>query len=250
MVRLLSTGVTLLALAVSPLTAALPTPSSTLEDANIVLDDLAKLKLKGIPPALLADSHGVVIVPRVIKAGFILAGRGGYGVVVAKDKEGKWSPPAFVHLGGGSIGLQAGVESTDVVLVFRTRKSLDKVLEGKSKFTLGADASIAAGPVGREAAAGTDTKLEAEIYSYSRSRGLFAGVSLNGAALINDREGNAWFLKNATKQDLNNASELLNRLTQMSNPAPAARLIEVLPPTPPGPSVPPPPSPPKARTTP
>ncbi|WP_020471759.1 lipid-binding SYLF domain-containing protein [Zavarzinella formosa] len=250
MSRFLLSALVLAGFAAQPLMAGPPTPSSTLADANIVLEELAGIPLKGIPPALLADAQGVAIIPRVIKAGFILAGRGGHGVVLAKDKEGKWSVPTFIHLGGGSIGLQAGVESTDVVLVFRTRKSLDSVMEGKDKLTLGGDASIAAGPIGREAAAGTDLKLEAEIVSYSRSRGLFAGVSLNGAVIGNDRDGNAWFAKHASREDLKNAGALLTRLTQMSATTPTAKLI--LPPTSPpplppvtGPSpLPPPPLPP------
>src|SRR5206468_3731242 len=101
--------------------------------------------------------------------------------VMAKDKNGNWGEPVFVNLGGASVGFQAGVEATDVLLVFRDRKSLDRLLDGKGKVTLGADAEVAAGPVGRMAAAATDAKIQAEILSYSRSRGLFAGVSFEGA---------------------------------------------------------------------
>lgn len=208
-----------------PLQAAPPSNSSTLRDADTVLEELAKIPAKGIPPALLADAQGVAIIPRVIKAGFIFAGRGGHGVVFSKDKEGKWGPPTFINLGGGSVGLQIGVESTDVVLVFRSRKSLESIIDGGNKLTLGGNASIAAGPVGREAAAATDIKLEAEIVSYSRSRGLFAGVSLSGAVISNDKDGNELFNKKASPEDLKVAGALLTRLTQMSTTAPSAKLI-------------------------
>jgi len=107
--------------------------------------------------------------------------RHGRGVVVSRDGDGNWVGPTFVTVTGGSVGWQAGVQATDVVLVFKTKKSVEGLMEGK--FTIGADAAAAAGPVGREASAATDSKLKAEIYSYSRSRGLFAGVSLDGSAM-------------------------------------------------------------------
>ena len=128
-----------------------PTPSAearTLEDASEVIDGLAAIPLKGIPPKMLADAQGVVIVPRVVKLGLVVGASGGHGVALVRTKDGRWSDPVFVHFGGGSIGLQAGIESADVVLVFRTRKGLDRILEGKGKLTLGADASVAAGPIG------------------------------------------------------------------------------------------------------
>jgi lipid-binding SYLF domain-containing protein len=175
--------------------SAQPSPQESLERAVEVLADQQDLKLKGIPAKLLADAQGVAIVPRVVKVGFVVAGRRGHGLVMTRTEKGEWSEPTFVTLTGGSVGFQAGVESTDVVLVFRKKDSLDRVLSGKGKLTLGADASIAAGPLGRQAAASTDEKLAAEIYSYSRSRGLFAGVSLNGAGLVNDRETNARYAR-------------------------------------------------------
>ena len=170
-----------------------PPPTETLRSATVVLDELAAIPAKGIPPALLADAQGVAIIPRVVKAGFVFAGRGGHGVVLTRDKNGACGEPVFVNLGGGSVGFQVGVESTDVVLVFRDRRSLDRLLEGKGKVTLGADAAVAAGPVGRQAMAATDAKLEAEILSYSRSRGLFAGVSLDGTVIRPDANTNAMF---------------------------------------------------------
>ena len=127
----------------------------------------------------------------MLKAGFVVAGSGGRGLVVARAGDGGWGDPAFVRFGGGSVGFQAGVESTDVVLVFRDRKSLDRLLDGRgAKFTLGADASVSAGPKGRTAEAATDAQMGAEILTYSRSKGLFAGVSLEGAPLSQDGNAN------------------------------------------------------------
>jgi lipid-binding SYLF domain-containing protein len=165
---------------------AAPRDTSTIESASEVLDALAAIPLKGIPPSLLQDAQGVAVIPGVIKASFVIGGRHGKGVLLVREPNGFWSKPIFITLTGGSVGWQAGVQSTDLVLVFKTRNSLDGILKGKGKLTLGADVAVAAGPVGRQAEAGTDGQLKAEIYSYSRSRGLFAGVSLEGAALHMD----------------------------------------------------------------
>jgi lipid-binding SYLF domain-containing protein len=166
---------------------------TTLRAAGETVDALGTVSLKGIPPALMANAKGVAIIPRVIKAGFLIGGRFGRGVVMARQPNGDWSNPVFISLAGGSVGWQAGVQSTDVLLVFKTQDSLKRILEGKDKVTLGADVAVAAGPVGRQAGASTDGELKAEIYSYSRSRGLFAGVSLEGAGLLVDGEANSAF---------------------------------------------------------
>lgn len=213
-----------------------PAPTVTLDSASTVLAELSKIPEKGVPPALLADAQGVVVIPRVIKAGFVVAGAGGHGVVLARDKDGKWGPPVFVNFGGGSVGFQAGVEATDVVLVFRERKSLDRLLEGKGKFTLGADASVAAGPVGRKAAAGTDAKLEAEILSYSRSRGLFAGVALDGSVLRPDANSNATFAADARPEVARQVAALKEVLDLMST---TPKVADPLNPPPAGGTVPP-----------
>jgi lipid-binding SYLF domain-containing protein len=155
-----------------------------MEDATEVLEGLATLPLRHIPPALLHDAQGLVIIPGVIKAGFVIGGRHGRGVLIARTADGAWGRPEFITLSGGSIGWQIGVQSTDVVLVFKTRRGLDRIRNGK--LTLGADVAVAAGPIGRQAEAGTDAMLAAEIYSYSRSRGLFAGLSLEGGVLLLD----------------------------------------------------------------
>ncbi|MBW2170105.1 MAG: lipid-binding SYLF domain-containing protein, partial [Deltaproteobacteria bacterium] len=146
---------------------------------------------KSIPPSLLNNAYAVAVIPNVIKGGFVFGGRYGWGVLVVKTKESKWSAPSFVSLAAGSVGYQIGLQSIDVILVFKSKKSVDRITKGK--FTLGADASVAAGPVGRTASAGTDLRLEAEIYSYSRSRGLFAGVSLEGSAIQIKGEANRSF---------------------------------------------------------
>ena len=143
---------------------------------------------KRVPSGMLSNAYAVAVIPDVIKAGFVIGGRHGVGLVSIKAADGTWSNPSFVSMTGGSIGFQAGVQSTDVILVFRTQRGVDSIVHGK--FTLGADASVAAGPVGRDAHAATDAQLKAEIYSYSRSRGLFAGIALDGSVLAIDNDAN------------------------------------------------------------
>jgi lipid-binding SYLF domain-containing protein len=204
-----------------------PPPARELEEAVEVLDELTAIPLKGIPPKLLADAHGVVIVPRVVKVGFLVGVRGGRGVALQRNSDGTWGEPVFVRFGGASVGFQAGVEATDVILVFRSRRSLDRVLAGKEKLTLGADATVAAGPLGREALAATDARMKAEVLSYSRSRGLFAGVSLDGAVIQPDPEQNAAFRKHPTADELKWAKVLQGRLAELSatKPVPAAGAV-------------------------
>ena len=165
--------------------------TKVVRNAVEVLEDISAIPEKGIPPTLLQNAYGITVVPGVIKIGFVVGGRHGRGVVLVRDDRGGWSNPVFISLTGGSVGWQIGAQSTDVILVFKSMKSIDGIMKGK--FTLGADAAIAAGPVGRRAEAATDAQFKAEIYSYSRSRGLFAGVSVEGAALQIDDEANADF---------------------------------------------------------
>jgi lipid-binding SYLF domain-containing protein len=165
-----------------------------INDAIEVLEEIMAIPEKSIPPALLNDADGIAIIPGVIKAGLVVGGRYGSGIVVVRDGEGKWSNPSFVTIAGGSIGWQVGVQSADIILVFRSKRSINNMMKGK--FTLGVDTSIAAGPVGRHLEAGTDVELKAEILSYSRSRGLFIGLSLEGAALQIDDDANAAFYDN------------------------------------------------------
>lgn len=181
--------------------AALPAAMTTaqmreaaiVESSAAVLREVMTIPARQIPESLLADAYGVAIIPDVIKIGFVGGVQRGRGVVLIRDDKGAWTLPKFVTLTGGSIGWQAGAQATDVILVFRTQKSVDGLMNGK--FTLGADAAIAAGPVGRRAEASTDAKLQAEILSYSRSRGLFAGVSLGGSVLNVDWDFNGAYYR-------------------------------------------------------
>jgi lipid-binding SYLF domain-containing protein len=164
------------------------------EDARLVtatqvLDELRSTPDQNVPTWLLDRAYGVAVVPNVIKGAFIFGGRHGNGVLVSRDESGRYSNPVFISLTGGSWGLQIGAQAADIVLVFATKRSLENFSRGQ--FTLGATASVAAGPLGRsgEALAGK----EAEIYSYSRARGLFAGLALDGTALVFDRSANRNF---------------------------------------------------------
>src|SRR5947207_6837452 len=172
--------------------AAGPGEDRTIQVAHEVLQQFQELQIRQIPESLLANVHAVAIIPDVIKLGFIVGGQRGHGVIIIRQPDGSWRARIFIPMTGGSVGWQAGAQATDFVLVFKTQKSVDGLLRGT--FTLGADAAIAAGPVGRRAGAATDAELKAEIYSYSRSRGLFAGVSLEGSALqVNDHANASYY---------------------------------------------------------
>jgi lipid-binding SYLF domain-containing protein len=158
-----------------------------------VLKDFSKMR-ESIPHDLIAEYQGIVIIPKLINAGLGIGGKRGRGIAMVKLDDGTWSDPVFVTLTGGSVGPQIGVQSVDLVLVFRHKGVLTKVKNGD--FTIGGDASAAAGPVGRSTSANTDYKLEAEVYSYSRSRGLFAGISINGSSLDIDKAANAEYYGN------------------------------------------------------
>jgi lipid-binding SYLF domain-containing protein len=167
------------------------TAEQSREDARLitstqVLEELRATPDQNVPDWLMQRAYGVAVIPEVIKGAFIFGGRYGNGALTVRDASGRFSNPIFITLTGGSVGWQVGATSTDVVLVFVTARSVENFARGK--FTLGADASVAAGPVGRqgEAAAG----INAEIYSYSRSRGLFAGVALDGTVIAFDRHAN------------------------------------------------------------
>ena len=157
-------------------------------DAARVLGEIMHIPEDRIPDKLLVNAEAIAVIPNVIKAGFAIGGRRGRGLISVRSKDGSWSNPSYITLTGGSFGFQAGVQSTDIILVFRTRSGVDSIVGGK--FTLGGDASVAAGPVGRSAQASTDEKLKAEILSYSRARGLFAGVALDGTRLAIDNKSN------------------------------------------------------------
>jgi SH3 domain-containing YSC84-like protein 1 len=155
------------------------------EKAAQVFREIMDTPDKGIPQELLQGAECVAVFPSVLKAGFIFGGRGGRGVASCRTGSG-WSAPAYFNLGGGSFGLQIGAQSTDFVMLFMNKDGLNSLLS--DQFTLGGDASVAAGPVGRQAGASTDLKFNAQILSYSRSRGLFAGLELKGVVIKPDKD--------------------------------------------------------------
>ncbi len=158
-------------------------------NASRVLSEILQIPEDSIPSKLLNEAQAIAVIPDVVKAGFVVGGRRGKGLIAVRGSDGTWSNPSFIVLTGGSIGFQAGLQSADVILVFRNARGVDSIVNGK--FTLGGDASVAAGPVGRSAQASTDEQLKAEIYSYSRARGLFAGIALDGAVMQIDKKANA-----------------------------------------------------------
>lgn len=172
-----------------------------LDACREVIEELAGIR-EGIPSDLFEKAVCVAVIPGVKKAAIGIGGRFGYGAVACRKAGGQhsWGPPLMIELKGGSFGLQIGGQETDVVLLFMNRKGVDYLL--RNKFTLGADASVAAGPVGRSAEAGTDVQMRAEILSYSRSRGLFAGISLEGASLKQDERANRVLYGKVSPRDL------------------------------------------------
>ncbi len=168
-----------------PLTPITSGPTSSeagvINEATAVLHEVAMGSATNIPENLLASAEGVAIIPHYVRGAFVIGIGGGRGVLLTKDANQQWQAPEFITIGGGSIGWQAGVEAVDLVLVFRSPRSLNNIRQ--RKVTLGVNASAAAGPIGRYASAATDLTAQAEIFTYSRSRGLFAGVSLTGASL-------------------------------------------------------------------
>lgn len=159
------------------------------DNATVVLREIQRIPDQSIPEHLLQRAKGIAILPNVWKVGLGLGGRGGNGVLLVKDENGRWTHPAFVRIGGVSFGPQIGGQKADIVLVFTTRQSVEGLTDGD--LTLGADASIAAGPIGRGASAATNLTFEKEVYSYSRTQGLFAGIALDGSYIAINRKGNA-----------------------------------------------------------
>jgi len=161
--------------------------------AGQVLTDIRTARDRGIPDRLLERAYGIAVFPDMTKAAFFFGGRRGHGVLVVRDKNGRFTNPVFITMTGGSFGWQWGVQLTDIVLVFTTPKGVEGINGGK--VTLGADASVAAGPVGRQASAATDAGFRSEVYSYSRSHGVFAGLALDGSVITIDDKANAAFYK-------------------------------------------------------
>lgn len=182
------TAVLILALGATATALAGPVEEQRARNAVRVLDEIQSIPESAIPVRLFDEARAIVVVPDTLKIGLVFGGRRGHGLVSVKSPDGTWSNPSFVKLTGGSIGFQAGVQSSDIVLVFTGDRGLESIVNGK--ITLGADASVAAGPVGRTAGLATDGQLQAEIWSWSRARGLFAGVALDGAVLTIDDAAN------------------------------------------------------------
>ena len=170
-----------LAFGAQPAVAASRT-DQRLEDSRRVFESFSNLSEQAIPSWLLERAYGVVVIPQVIKVALALGGRGGRGVMAVRNPDGTWSNPVFVSLGGANFGFQWGVQSTELVLVLTSRRSVEGIAGGK--VTLGADASVAAGPVGRSAAAATDAGFKAQVLGYARNSGFFAGVALDGSVMV------------------------------------------------------------------
>ena len=157
-----------------------------------VLQEIMDAGDQSVPRSIMQKAEGIAIFPSLLKGGFIVGGQHGRGVLSSKDpKTGAWSSPAFLTINGGSIGAQIGGQAVDLLLVVQNRRGLEQLVS--NQFKVGADASVAAGPVGRDASAATDIQMRAQILSYSRTRGLFAGVTLNGSTIRQDRDANDRF---------------------------------------------------------
>jgi lipid-binding SYLF domain-containing protein len=218
--------------------------------ATEVLQEVQAMPDQRIPDALLSRAYGIAVIPDVTKIAFIFGGRHGNGVLTVRDKlTSPWSNPTFVSLTGGSWGFQIGAQSSDIILVFTTKTGIEGIAGGK--LTLGADASVATGPVGRQGSAATDMSFNAEIYSYARTRGLFGGIALDGSVISIDRSANSSFYgkSGVTATDIFSgqapvapatAQRFLERLGQTthtavrSSPAPQADVPATSAQTPPG----------------
>jgi lipid-binding SYLF domain-containing protein len=185
-------------IAVLTLAASHPALAQTSDEAKriaeaaIVLEEIMAAGDKAVPRSIMDKAEGIAVFPSLIKGGLVVGGQRGRGVLSVRDqKNGGWSSPAFLTITGGSIGAQFGGQAIDLVLVINDQRGLEQLV--KNQFKIGADAAVAAGPVGRDASASTDIQLRAQILSYSRARGLFAGVTLNGSTIRQDRDANERF---------------------------------------------------------
>ena len=208
--------------AIATMVTTAPAFASAREEARLieasgVLEELFAQRDTAIPERLMSRAYGVAVIPNVVKVAAVVGGRRGSGAMVVRDANGKFTDPIMVTLTGGNIGWQIGVQSTDIVLVFTTAKGIEGITDGK--LTLGGDASVAAGPVGRAASAATDQTFSAEVYSYSRNRGLFAGVSLDGSVLNIDNKSNKGLYGKSAP-----AADIISR--KVSTDADAARRFE------------------------
>ena len=187
-----SVALAVLALVARPLAQEGTKETDRVREAITVLEEVMGASDSAVPRDLLEKAEAIAVFPSLVKAGFVVGGQRGHGIISVRDpKSGAWSSPAFLTITGGSIGLQIGAQAVDLVLVVQNRRGLDQLIQ--NQFKIGADAAVAAGPVGRDASASTDIQLRAQILSYSRTRGLFAGVTLNGSTIRQDRDANERF---------------------------------------------------------
>jgi len=191
-----------------------------LAESAVVFEEIMGSSDKSVPQALLDKSECVVIVPAMKKAGFILGAKYGKGYMLCRKQGGEgWGAPGAMRIEGGSVGFQIGGSATDIILIVQNEGGVTKLLS--SKFTVGGEGSVAAGPVGRDASAQTDAQMRAEILSYSRSRGVFAGIALTGATLRQDLDDNrALYGKRMENRDI--------VMSPTAPPAEAAKLIAAL----------------------
>ena len=169
--------------------AADQNPQETLSDALSVVNEMLNTPDEHIPKDLFAQAQAIIIFPTMLKGGFMFAVRGGKGVASVRSKEtGKWGPPAFLYTTGLSFGLQIGVEAVDLILLVMSQRGMEGLI--KDQFTLGGDIAVAVGPVGRHAEAAADILMQGEIYAYSRSKGAFAGLSVKGTVITEDKDAN------------------------------------------------------------
>jgi len=213
------------------LAASLPALASDESDramkATATLTEIMQIRDNGIPDELMEHAVAVAVIPHVVKGAFGLGGSYGKGLVAHRGTDGRWSAPSFISIGGGSFGLQLGVQATDLVLVFTSHEGFKGLLDGKVK--LGADASVAAGPVGRNAQVGTDILLKSAVFAYSRAKGLFAGISLDGSAITIDDDANKRvYGKEVSGQDL----MLRNSVRMNSTVSPFVHALEMYSPQP------------------
>lgn len=180
------------ALSLTSLSAQASDEARRISDSIIVLDEIMAAGDKAVPTSILEQAAGVAVFPSLLKGGLVVGGQRGKGILSVRDKKtGLWSAPAFLTITGGSIGAQVGGQAIDLILIVNNDRGLEQLV--KNQFKVGAEAGVAAGPVGREAAAATDIQMRAQILSYSRARGLFAGITLTGATIRQDRDANERF---------------------------------------------------------
>ena len=192
-------------------------------EALTALDEIMAAADKSVPRSVMEKAVGIAVFPSLLKGGLGIGGQHGRGILSVRDKKnGGWSNPAFLTINGGSIGAQIGVQAIDLVLIINNQRGLEQLV--KNEFKVGADASVAAGPVGRDASASTDIQMRAQILSYSRSRGLFAGVTLNGSTIKQDRDANERFYTIGYQT----GQIVFDGMGKATNPAAVARWKETL----------------------